>query len=120
MTSRPGHPPEHGRAPAPDRAVDSAQGSVGRGCLEASQLLRRRIHRYRQAGMGDEQALLAVCGVLDALARDSAARPGAVPGAVAHAVGRLVDQLHRTDSAAAMTPQLPATVQGSMTRGRRR
>jgi hypothetical protein len=38
-------------------------------CLQASMLLRRRIHRDHGVGVDDEQSLLAVCQLLDALSR---------------------------------------------------
>jgi hypothetical protein len=66
-------------------------------CLQASLLLRRRIHRLHDVGVTDQQALLAMCQLLDALSRGLADAP-TVPGAIERAALRLADQLHRADS----------------------
>lgn len=73
-------------------------------CLQASLLLRRRIHRYLGLGAHDEQALLAICQLLDALSHGFAHTPTAVPGAVERAALRLAEQLHRAGSGATARP----------------
>lgn len=70
---------------------------AGTACLEASLLLRRRIHRLQGGGVADEQVLLAVCHLLDALSRGFTRTPDAVPGGVERAAERLADQLQRAE-----------------------
>ena len=70
---------------------------AGAACLEASLLLRRRIHRLQGGGVADEQVLLAVCHLLDALSRGFTRTPDAVPGGVERAAERLADRLQRTE-----------------------
>lgn len=66
-------------------------------CLQASLLLRRRIHRHPDRGLDDDQVLLTVCHLLDALSRGLADSPTAT-GAVERATLRLADQLRRLDA----------------------
>lgn len=70
---------------------------AGTACLQASLLLRRRIHRLQRGGVADEQVLLAVCHLLDALSRGYACTPDAVPSGVERAAVRLADQLQRAE-----------------------
>ncbi len=68
-------------------------------CLQASLLFRRRIRSYRDLRIEDEQALLAVCTLLDALARGLASSSTAAgPGDVERAALRLAEQLNRADT----------------------
>jgi hypothetical protein len=66
-------------------------------CLRASLLLRRRIGRHRECGRGEEETLLAVGGLLDALSRELAADPQCVPEPVRRAAVRVAEQLDRAE-----------------------
>ena len=88
----------HDDGPSP---LNAPEQSAAAACLQASLLLRRRIHRYLDGGVDDEQTLLAVCHLLDALSRGFAETPTAVPGAVERAAARLADQLNRAGSGGA-------------------
>ncbi|WP_219418214.1 hypothetical protein [Pseudonocardia nigra] len=85
------------------RAAEPAAGA----CLQASQLLRRRICRHRDRGLGEEQTLLAVCHLLDALSRELVEHPDGLPEPVRRAAVRLAEQLDRADRAECGEHALP-------------
>lgn len=84
-------PARLGLAPAPGDNSDAA----GKACLKASVLLSRRARRI--GDHGDEQTLLAMSHVLDALHRGGIDSSGPVPGAILSTLTRLVDHLERRE-----------------------
>lgn len=93
---------------------------AGTACLQASLLLRRRIHRLQRGGVADEQVLLAVCHLLDALSRGYARIPDAVPSGVERAAVRLADQLQRAErpGAGSNRAESPRAASDRVTAGR--
>lgn len=84
-------PTRLGLAPAPGENSDAA----GKACLKASVLLSRRARR--SGDRGEEQTMLAMSHVLDALHRGDIDSSASVPGAMLSALTRLVDLLERLE-----------------------
>lgn len=71
------------------------RGAIRTACLKASVLLSRRARRT--GDRSDEQAMLAMSHVLDALHRSGIDSSGSLPDAVLTTLTRLVDQLERNE-----------------------